>query len=128
MKLPDVKVIEGLYSIARYAPGTSLSARSMSGRFFSMSQSEDELSLVCETKLVEDGFLQRDDGWSLMMVVGPLDFSLTGVLSALAAPLASAAISIFAISTYDTDYLLVKKTTFEQACAVLSDAGFSFVQ
>jgi hypothetical protein len=59
-----------------------------------------------------------------MQVKGPLDFSITGILAALAAPLAKAEISLFAISTFDTDYLLVRTAKFEQAIAVLRSAGF----
>jgi hypothetical protein len=64
-------------------------------------------------------------GWRALQVAGPLDFALTGILAALAGPLAAAEISIFALSTYDTDYLLVQAATLPQAVAVLRQAGMT---
>ncbi len=93
-----------------------------SSRFFSLTRTTDELSLVCELALVPPG-VRCESGWRAMRVAGNLDFSLTGVLTALLAPLAAAGISIFAISTYDTDYILVKEASLDQAVEALRGAG-----
>ncbi|MGO4122771.1 ACT domain-containing protein [Inquilinus sp. YAF38] len=86
--------------------------------FVTVSRTRDELSVVCpEARLPTDAKAER--GWRGFKVEGPLDFALTGILSRLAAPLAEAGISIFVISTYDTDYLLVRTAELEAATAVL---------
>ena len=92
------------------------------GNFFSITRTRDELSIVCPQRDVPAG-IQCERDWRALKVAGPLDFTLTGILVGLAAPLAQAGISIFAISTYDTDYVLVKEAKLESAVAVLSQAG-----
>jgi uncharacterized protein len=82
-----------------------------------------ELSLVIPEDFVPPG-CPCEHGWRALKVAGPLDFSLTGLLSALAAPLAQAGISLFALSTYDTDYVLVRETDLDAAITVLSQAGY----
>ena len=82
----------------------------------------DGTVLKKKSALVADWLVE--DGWRAFKVLGPLDFSLTGILSAIAAPLAEAGISIFALSTYDTDYVLVRAHALDSACAVLSAAGY----
>jgi len=87
--------------------------------FFSISKTNDELSIVCSENKVPNG-IKSEKNWRAFKVIGPLDFSLTGILASLANPLAEAKISIFAISTFDTDYLLVKNDNLEKAVKVLS--------
>ena len=87
--------------------------------FFSITKTKDELSVVCSEDMVPDGF-KAEKRWKCLKVEGPLDFELTGILSSLAAPLAAAKIGIFVISTFDTDYLLVKKESLQRAIEVLS--------
>lgn len=90
--------------------------------FFSITRTRDELSMVCAQRDVPAGVRCERD-WRALKVEGKLDFALTGVLTSLAAPLADAGISILAISTFDTDYLLVKETNLPRAIQVLSAAG-----
>ena len=86
--------------------------------FVTVSRTRDELSVACaEARVPADAKAER--GWRAFKVEGPLDFALTGILARLAVPLAEAGISIFAISTYDTDYLLVRAAEMEAATAVL---------
>jgi hypothetical protein len=86
--------------------------------FVTVSRTRDELSIVClEARVPAEA--QAERGWRGFKVEGPLDFALTGILARLAVPLAEAGISIFAISTYDTDYLLVRTAELEAATAVL---------
>jgi uncharacterized protein len=90
--------------------------------FFAAIRTGDELSLVTEERLAPHGVL-CERGWRALKVAGPLDFSLTGILAALAVPLAAAKIPIFALSTFDTDYVLVKDTQLSTAIAALEVAG-----
>jgi hypothetical protein len=86
--------------------------------FFSITRTSDELSVVClEDKVPPD--VKVEKGWRCLKVEGPLDFGLTGILSSLAQPLAEAKISIFAISTFDTDYIMIKKENLQKAIEIL---------
>ena len=106
-------------AVVRMAAGAALPGWiDWSDPFVTVSRTRDELSIVCpEARLPTDA--QAERGWRGFKVEGPLDFALTGILARLAAPLAEAGISIFAISTYDTDYLLVRAADLEAATAVL---------
>lgn len=88
----------------------------------SLTRTRDELSVVCAQHLVPNE-LQAERDWRCLGVVGPLPFALTGILLSLAQPLAEQGISIFAVSTFDTDYLLIKASTLGAAIAALQDAG-----
>lgn len=92
------------------------------GVFFSATRSPEELSIVCEDAAVPEA-VKAEKGWALLKLDGPVPFDAIGVLSALTAPLAEAGIPVFAISTFDTDYLLVKVDRFGDAAAVLRKAG-----
>ncbi len=92
--------------------------------FVSITRTPDELSIVCAADAVPAG-IRCEPGWRALMVEGPLDFGLTGILASIATPLARAEISIFAISTFDTDYVLVKAATLDAAIEALTRSGFS---
>lgn len=94
--------------------------------FFAAIRTGDELSLVTEDALAPSG-VPCERGWRALKVSGPLDFSLTGILAALTVPLADANIPIFALSTFDTDYILVKETQLTAAVAALESAGHMMV-
>ena len=94
----------------------------MQGPFFSVTRTGDELSVVTELSRVPVG-VHSQLGWRVLKVHGPFVLSEIGVLSALATPLAEAKISLFAVSTFDTDYLLVASETLSAAIAVLERAG-----
>ena len=91
---------------------------------FFLSRTDEEISLVCRTEDTPENTLAREDGWRAFRIQGVLDFSLIGILSGLSAILAENGIGIFAVSTYNTDYILVKKENFDRAMMVLSDAGY----
>ena len=82
----------------------------------------DELSVVCAEGVVPAG-VRCDKGWRVFQVAGPLDFALTGILAAIAAPLADAGVSIFAVATFDTDYVMVKEEALAKAVEALRGAG-----
>jgi hypothetical protein len=95
--------------------------------FSSITRTADELSVICLQKNVPHGF-RCEKGWRCLKVEGPLDFALTGILASLTTVLAQAQISIFAVSTFDTDYILVKEEQLKNAIEVLSKAGHSLLQ
>ena len=87
-------------------------------------RTDQEKSLVCPTAIVPDNTLARDDDWRAFRICGELDFSLIGILAKISKILAENAIGIFAISTYNTDYILTKEKNFDKALQVLADAGY----
>ena len=95
--------------------------------FFFIGKTDEELSLVCKTEDTPVNTIERDDGWKGFRIRGILDFSLIGILSKISGILAENRIGIFAVSTYNTDYILVKAEAFKKALSVLADAGYSIV-
>jgi hypothetical protein len=92
--------------------------------FWSVTRTDAELSVVCPEDAVPGGGAVRvEQGWRALEVAGPLDFSMVGVMAGLAVPLAEAGVSVFVVSTYDTDYVLVRSTAITQAIAALHEAG-----
>ena len=114
-------VLAGEFSVWRLAADAPLPAVE-AGTFLSMTRSEDELSIVSSSSEVPAD-TTVETGWRCLKIEGPLAFEMTGVLAALSVPLADAGIPIFVISTFDTDYLLVKATDLKRACSVLRDDG-----
>ena len=92
--------------------------------FVFFGRTDQEKSLVCPTAIVPDNTLARDDGWRAFRICGELDFSLIGILAKISKILAENAIGIFAISTYNTDYILTKEKNFDKALQVLADTGY----
>ena len=117
--------VPGSYSIIRLEPEHPIPHWMMKSRFYSLSKSDEELSIVCESSVIPEGEYKREDNWICLKVEGTLDFSLTGELSYLVQPLAEAKVSVFAISTFNTDYLLVKEIETERTISVLESSGFS---
>lgn len=117
-----LSILDGEYGICRLAPDADIPSWVPTTGLVSTTRTAEELSLVCE-----DIFLPADvraeRGFRVLKIEGPLDFSLTGILLAVAGPLAEAEISIFALSTFDTDYVLVPSAGLEKAVAVLGAAG-----
>ena len=89
-----------------------------------LSKTQDEISLVCKTEDVPYNTTERDDGWKGFYIDGVLDFSLIGILSKISRILAENKIGIFAVSTYNTDYILVKKENYDNAIKALKEAGY----
>ena len=95
--------------------------------FYFIGRTEEELSLVCKTEETPSNTIERDDGWRGFRIQGILDFSLIGILSRLSGILAEHKIGIFAVSTFNTDYILVKEDNFERALSVLEAEGYTVV-
>ncbi|HSB35962.1 MAG TPA: ACT domain-containing protein [Thermoanaerobaculia bacterium] len=115
-------LLPGRFAICRLHPEAALPAWAEGGVFCSMTRTNDELSVVCEEAAVPEG-ITANRGWRMLKLLGPVPFEETGILAALASPLASAELSIFAISTYETDYVLVKEDAVEAALRALRGAG-----
>ena len=95
--------------------------------FLFLARTDGELSLVCPTACAPARCGAREDGWRAMRIVGCLDFSLVGILSGIADALTRAGVSLFAVSTYDTDYILVRDFALEDALAALRAAGYTLL-
>ena len=99
----------------------------MTADFFFIGKTDEEMSLVCKTTDVPKNTTERDDGWKGFRIQGVLDFSLIGILSKLSGILAENNIGIFAVSTYNTDYILVKEENFERSLEVLIAEGYTVI-
>lgn len=115
-------LLPGLYAIARYAPHETLAVDYSQSAFFSMTKTNEELSVVCEQSLLPAG-VRAETNRRVLRVESVLAFTLTGVIASLAEPLAGAAVSLFAVSSFDTDYLLIADADLERAIAALENAG-----
>lgn len=122
MKVLTLFLMPQRFAICRLGPADELPMTLFRAPFWSATHTAEELSLVVPEDLAPAGS-RCEFGWRGFQVAGPLEFSQTGVLSTLAAPLAQAEISLFTLSTYDTDYLLVREADLDRAIAVLSRAG-----
>ncbi len=121
----NLQLLEDSFAVCRMEPGRQLAMPEASSSIWSLTRTAAELSLVCAAHLApKDAVVE--DGWSAIVVDGPLDFGLTGILASIATPLADACISIFALSTYDTDYVLVKSDQRDAALRTLEAAGHTF--
>ena len=99
----------------------------LSKDFYFIGKTDEEFSLVCPTEDTPEETTERDDGWKGFRIQGVLDFSLIGILSKISGILADNKIGIFAVSTYNTDYVLVKEENFDKAMQVLSEAGYEVI-
>jgi hypothetical protein len=118
-------VLDDTFAVARLTANSNVPSWALKGPFFSIGKTEDELSIVCRQNLIP-GDVKMEKDWKIIKVEGPLDFGLTGILASIANPLAEAKISIFAISTFDTDYVMVKNENLVRALKALEGAGFVF--
>lgn len=119
-----LSILEGRFAICRLGASAEFPLSSLGGNFFSVTKTTDEISVVCAEASAPEG-VRCEKGWRCMKVEGPLEFSMTGVMASLAMPLAEAGVSIFSVSTFDTDYLMVKATELESALRALTAAGHS---
>lgn len=124
----ELSVLPGRFAVCRLPAGASLPRWFVPGPFASASWTVDEVSLVCPQEQVPDDPVPRcERDWCCLMLHGPIPFHATGILLRILQPLAQAGIGIFAISTFDTDYVLVKEASRAAATAALADAGHRVV-
>jgi hypothetical protein len=114
--------VSGSFAICRLAPNAPVPDWALRGTFFSVTSSADELSIVCPEAQVP-AEIQHENDWACLKLEGPFPFSETGILTSFVQPLSDRAIPIFAVSTFDTDYVLVKQAWVEKAVEALKDAG-----
>ncbi len=123
MKRLAIDVASGDYTVARLPAGTPPPVFDRDERaFVSVTTTPTEVSVVCPTAVAPDTE-HAHPGWRLLTVRGPLEFDLTGIMAALAGALAAAGVSLFAVSTFDTDHVLVKATDLQRAVIALREAG-----
>ena len=104
-----------------------IAAINLEQEFCFVGKTDEEISLVCPTENVPDKTLERDDGWKAFRIQGILDFSLIGILAKIAGLLAENGISIFAVSTFNTDYVLTKAEHYARALELLENAGYRII-
>lgn len=118
----ELKILEQSFSVCKLQDAAAID---WNRPFCFVGQTDEELSLVCETSVTPENTIARVDGWRGFRIQGVLDFSMVGVLAAISSLLAKNGISIFAISTYNTDYLFTKEENFQSAVALLTQEGYS---
>lgn len=119
----DLVLLEPTFAVCRLPADEVVPDWAHRGSFHSVTRTPGELSIVCEQEVVPPE-VQSETGWRCLMVEGPLAFTEVGILASLTAPLAASGISVFAISTYDTDFLLVKEASLEPALSSLRNEDF----
>ena len=120
-----LKVINEAFSVCKIE---DINKVNFEDSFCFVGKTDEELSLVCQTNKVPANVTIRDDGWKAMRIEGELDFSLIGILSKISGILAEQKIGIFAISTYNTDYILTKVENYEKALLALQEAGYKIIR
>ncbi|MCE9678764.1 ACT domain-containing protein [Shewanella sp. AS1] len=115
-----------LYSIHSFNPDSPIDASVLDQPMFFIGKTKDELSVVVPASLTLDSLEQEND-WRCLEVVGPLGFSMTGILASISGILAKAKVSIFALSTFDTDYILVKKERLDSAILALKKNNYHII-
>ena len=121
----NLKVIDTEFSVCKVEDYSQVD---LNEEFVFAGHTDEELSLVCPTSLVPDNTTECNDGWKAFRIEGVLDFSLVGILSRISTCLADNSIGIFAISTFNTDYILIKDGDFEKAIEVLELAGYTITK
>ncbi len=119
-------LMPGRMAICRLGPGEPIPGWAVQGDFFSVTRTRSETSIVCEAVAVPGG-IEADRGWRAFEVAGPMDLATVGVLAKLSGGLARAGISLFAVSTFDTDYLLVKEENLGEATLALQAEGHAIL-
>ena len=122
-----MKLLNEKYSVCRLDKDNAIPIWALQGNFFSITKTLDELSIVCLQKNIPNDIRCEKD-WRILKVEGPLDFSLVGILASISSLMAQEQISIFALSTYDTDYILVKEENIEAAINTLSENNYSVIK
>ncbi|MBV1906163.1 MAG: ACT domain-containing protein [Pseudomonadales bacterium] len=122
-KVLVIQLLPGEFSVHRLAPGQNVPEVVLNSAYYWIGKTDEELSIVCESGIHVES-QQLSEGWSCLKIVGPLHHSLVGVLAGISAILRDAEISIFALSTFDTDYILVGSDKLAEAKAALTIAGY----
>ena len=119
-----LEVIQGTYAVCQMPTGGGDMRWINKSGFWSVTETDEEVSVICLDECLPER-MSKESGWALIRVAGPLDFSLVGILSSILTPLAESGISVFTLSTFNTDYIMVKHTQLAQAVSVLAYSGYS---
>lgn len=122
-----MKLLNEKYSVCRLDKNNAIPIWALQGNFFSITKTLDEISIVCLQKNIPNDIRCEKD-WRILKVEGPLDFSLVGILASISSLMAEAQISIFALSTYDTDYILVKENNIDSAISTLIKHNYDVIK
>ena len=122
MDKATLTVLNDEFTIHRFAPTAPVPPAVFERPFYWLGRTDHELSVVCESS-VELPADRHESGWSCLKVNGPIDFAVTGLIAGISGVLASAGVGVFVISTFDTDYVLVKSEALRQAAQALRAAG-----
>lgn len=120
-------VLPGSFAVLRLEPDADVPLDLLVPPFHSVTRTPAELSVVCPETAVAEG-ARTETGWALLALAGPFPFEMVGVLASVLGPLATAGVSIFALSTFDTDYVLVKRERLADAIGALTAAGHERVE
>ena len=121
----EIKRIDYEFSVCKVA---DYSLVDLDAEYSFVGKTDEEKSLVCITRDVPPNVIERDDGWKAFRIQGMLDFSLIGILSRISGILAENKIGIFAISTFNTDYVLTKKENYQKALDILKNTGYKIIE
>ena len=121
----EIKKIKHDFSVCKVADYSQVN---WNAEYFFIGKTDEEKSLVCVTGEVPENVIEREDGWKAFRIQGVLDFSLIGVLAGISELMAQNKIGIFAVSTYNTDYILIKKENYQKALQVLENAGYQIIE
>jgi len=120
----DLRVLSDRLSVCRLPADSPWPTPPPGPSFYSVTRTDGEMSVVCREDSAPEGeHVRVEPDWRALEVAGPLDFSMVGVMAALTAPLADVDVSVFVVSTYDTDYVLVHAAALEKAVEALREAG-----
>lgn len=119
-------VMDKEYSIHRLKAKARIPAQLSASVFYSVTRTKEELSIVCESGIPIKSLIENR-GWSCLKVIGPLDLNMSGIIARLSSTLAAADINIFALSTYDTDYILIKTENTNKAVKILRQADYQIL-
>ena len=125
MKRLAIDVRPGEYAVVRLPADAAVPAELLEPGegFVSVTRTPEELSVICPAGREPAGSTAAEDGWRLLSVRGPLEFTLTGIIAALASELAAAGVTLFSMSTFDTDHILVRAGDLDDAVTALRDSG-----
>lgn len=121
----NIKLLEGIYGVCQIKDIENITKYFKEKEFFSITKTEDEISIVTLQENIKEDVKSEKD-WKILKIEGTLDFSLIGILAKISGILANHSISIFVISTFNTDYILIKADKIQKAISVLSKEGYNF--
>jgi uncharacterized protein len=127
MRKPKIEILNEEFSIRRLNQEDKIPNELNDEKYFWIGKTDEELSIVCKSS-IKLSAQKTDDGWKAVKLIGPLDLSEIGILAGITKILAEAGINIFALSTFDTDYILVKKSKIDSAVKVLQTNGYVLEQ